>query len=103
MLGRPFWGRYAHGIIDWLTINVVLYLAFTAQVRFVHRQQVGPATADKQFLIPPTATELLTRTAQHSLPITDISPLCCELTALSPLLECLDPHAHMPTCRFCTP
>lgn len=40
VLGRPFWGRYAHGIIDWLTINVVLYLAFTAQVRFVHGQQV---------------------------------------------------------------
>ena len=32
MLGRPFWGRYSHGIIDWLALNVVLYLALTAQV-----------------------------------------------------------------------
>jgi hypothetical protein len=32
VLGRPFWGRYSHGIIDWLAINVVLYLALAAQV-----------------------------------------------------------------------
>ncbi|EFN56001.1 hypothetical protein CHLNCDRAFT_145389 [Chlorella variabilis] len=32
VLGRPFWGRYSHGIIDWLALNVVLYLALTAQL-----------------------------------------------------------------------
>jgi hypothetical protein len=32
-LGRPFWRRYSRGIIDWLAINVVLYLALAAQVR----------------------------------------------------------------------
>lgn len=33
VLGRPFWNRYSRGIIDWLAINVVLYLALAAQVR----------------------------------------------------------------------
>ena len=33
VLGRPFWRHYAHGIIDWLVVNVVLYLCLAAQVR----------------------------------------------------------------------
>lgn len=32
VLGRPFWRHYAHGIIDWLVVNVVLYLCLAAQV-----------------------------------------------------------------------
>lgn len=32
VLGHPFWGRFSRGIIDWLVINVVLYLALAAQV-----------------------------------------------------------------------
>jgi hypothetical protein len=40
VLGRPFWNRYSRGIIDWLAINVVLYLALAAQVR-QHGRQAG--------------------------------------------------------------
>lgn len=32
MLGHPFWGRFSRGIVDWLAINCVLYLALAAQV-----------------------------------------------------------------------
>jgi hypothetical protein len=32
VLGRPFWRHYAHGIIDWLVVNVVLYLCMAAQL-----------------------------------------------------------------------
>ena len=33
VLGSPFWGRYSRGLVDWLVINAVLYLALVAQAR----------------------------------------------------------------------
>lgn len=32
ILGNPFWRRYARGMLDWIVINAVLYLAMVAQV-----------------------------------------------------------------------
>ena len=32
VLGSLFWNRFSRGVIDWLAINVVLYLALAAQV-----------------------------------------------------------------------
>ncbi|PSC69540.1 Callose synthase 5 [Micractinium conductrix] len=32
VLGSPFWGRYSRGLVDWLVINAVLYLALVAQI-----------------------------------------------------------------------
>ena len=32
VLGSLFWNRFSRGVIDWLAINVVLYLALVAQV-----------------------------------------------------------------------
>lgn len=32
VLGSPFWRRYARGLVDWLAINAVLYLALVAQI-----------------------------------------------------------------------
>ena len=30
--GRPFWRRYAPGILQWLVVNAVMWLAFSAQL-----------------------------------------------------------------------
>lgn len=32
MLGNPFWGRHAKGILDWIIVNAVLYLCLVAQI-----------------------------------------------------------------------
>ncbi|KAL4451723.1 hypothetical protein ABPG75_007385 [Micractinium tetrahymenae] len=32
VLGNPFWRRYARGLLDWIAINAVLYLALAAQI-----------------------------------------------------------------------
>ena len=32
VLGSPFWSRYSWGILHWLVLNAVLYLALVAQV-----------------------------------------------------------------------
>lgn len=30
--GNPFWSRFSKGIVDWLAINTVLWLALVAQI-----------------------------------------------------------------------
>lgn len=30
--GNPFWGRFSKGIVDWLAINAVMWLALVAQL-----------------------------------------------------------------------
>ncbi len=32
MWGNPFWSRFSKGILDWLAINTVLWLALVAQL-----------------------------------------------------------------------
>ena len=32
LVGNPFWGRYAKGVLDWLIINAILWLSFVCQI-----------------------------------------------------------------------